>query len=160
MSFRCWDFVTFIKRYMHCVKGRTHDRTGFRRVPVLHFIYMTVFEDAHHDPVLVIEVNLDGAAGPFWAQLEVVIGPQLRDRIRCCKRPRDVSAAMFDRIAAKDARLHHCRRNKARHSYCRGHGRLCRFLVCHAGPTARARPEGFQPMPADPRDDAFRPWTP
>jgi hypothetical protein len=76
-----------------------------RAVSVLHFISMTVFEDAHHDPVLVIEVNFDGAAGPFWAQLEVAIGPRLRDIIRCCKRPRDVSADMFDRIVAKDARL-------------------------------------------------------
>lgn len=74
-------------------------------VPTLHFISMTVFEDAHHDPVLVIEANFDGPSGPFWASLEAAIGPWLRDMVRCCKRPRDGTAAMFDAIVADRARL-------------------------------------------------------
>lgn len=76
-----------------------------RAVPALHFISMTVFEDAHHDPMLVTEVNFDGPPGPFWASLEAAIGPRLRDMVRCCKRPRDGTAAMFDAIVPDGARL-------------------------------------------------------
>ncbi len=74
-------------------------------VPTLHFISMTVFGDAHHDPILVIEANFDGPPGPFWARLEAAIGPRLRDMLRCCKPPRDKTRGMFDGIVAAGARL-------------------------------------------------------
>lgn len=60
-----------------------------QRIPVLHFLSMTVFPGRHHDPVLVIEANVDGPADHIWFALEAVIGPQLRDLLRCCKPPRD-----------------------------------------------------------------------
>src|SRR3712207_3093518 len=42
-------------------------------VPTLHFMSLTIFEDAHYDPLLVLEANFDGPPGPFWAQLEAAV---------------------------------------------------------------------------------------
>lgn len=75
-----------------------------RQVPALHFMSMTVFEDAHYDPIFVVEVNFDGAPGPFWAQLEAAIGPDLRGMLRCCKTPRDRAGALFQAVTAADSR--------------------------------------------------------
>lgn len=69
-----------------------------RAVPTLHFISVTVFQDAHYDPMLAIELNFDGPPGPFWASLEAAIGPRLRDMVLCCKPPRDRTAAMFEAL--------------------------------------------------------------
>lgn len=70
------------------------------KMPSLHFMSMTVFEDAHYDPIFVVEVNFDGAPGPFWAQLEGAIGPELRGMLRCCEAPRDAAAALFQAVVA------------------------------------------------------------
>jgi hypothetical protein len=75
-----------------------------RQVPALHFMSMTVFEDAHYDPIFVIEVNFDGAPGPFWAQLEAAIGPDLRGMLRCCKPPQDSSGPLFAAVTAGGSR--------------------------------------------------------
>ena len=68
--------------------------------PALHFMSITVFEDAHYDPIFVIEVNFDGAPGPFWAQLDEAIGPELRGMLRCCEPPRDPTAPLFEAVVA------------------------------------------------------------
>ncbi|MBD0270714.1 MAG: hypothetical protein ICV73_02185, partial [Acetobacteraceae bacterium] len=73
-----------------------------RAVPTLHFISVTVFQDAHYDPMLVIEVNFDGPAGPFWASLEAAIGPRLRRMALCCKPPRNRTAAMFEALKGNE----------------------------------------------------------
>jgi len=73
-------------------------------VPALHFMAITVFEDAAHDPILMLEANCDGTAGPFFAQLEAAIGDPLRDLLRCCKAPRDRSGALFASIVAEGSR--------------------------------------------------------
>ena len=73
-------------------------------VPLLHFMSMMVFEDDQYDPLFVLEANFDGAPGPFWAQLEAVIGPELRAMLRCCKQPRDASGALFAAITAPGSR--------------------------------------------------------
>ena len=73
-------------------------------VPALHFMSMTIFRDAHYDPIFVLEANFDGPPGPFWAQLEAAIGPQLRNMLRCCERPSGRTGAMFDAITAPGSR--------------------------------------------------------
>jgi hypothetical protein len=77
-------------------------------VPALHFMSLSVFPGFDYDPLFVIEANFDGAAGPFWAQLEAAIGPDLRAMLRCCKRPLDNDGPLFD--------VDHRRRMPARRS--------------------------------------------
>lgn len=73
-------------------------------VPLLHFMSMSVFEDEHFDPILVIEVNFDGPPGPFWAQLEATIGADLRKMLTYCERPAGRASPMFDAIVAPGSR--------------------------------------------------------
>jgi hypothetical protein len=63
-------------------------------VPTLHFLSLSVFKDHQYDPILVLEANFDGAPGPFWAQLEAVLGVELREMLRLC-RARGRSEALF-----------------------------------------------------------------
>jgi hypothetical protein len=74
------------------------------RLPGLHFMSVTVFSDAHYDPILAIEVNFDDRAQPFWAQLEAGYGGVLQELIRCCKRPADSTGPLFDAAAAPGPR--------------------------------------------------------
>ncbi len=73
-------------------------------VPAVHFMSLSVFPGFDYDPLFVIEANFDGAPGPFWAQLEAAIGPDLRSFLRCCKRPLDHTGPLFDAVAAPDSR--------------------------------------------------------
>jgi hypothetical protein len=73
-------------------------------VPSLHFISMSVFLDAHYDPIFVIEANFDGAPGPFWAQLEATLGSYLRPMLRCCKRPSNEDGPLYDAVTKVDSR--------------------------------------------------------
>jgi hypothetical protein len=68
---------------------------GMQAIRRLHFLAMTVFADDQYDPILVLEANFDPPAGPFWADLETAIGPQLRDMLRLCKPPRGRPGEMF-----------------------------------------------------------------
>src|SRR3974390_2256770 len=74
------------------------------RVPVLHFMSLSLFPGYDYDPLFVIEANFDGAAGPFWGQLEAAIGDDLRSFLRCCKRPVDGDGRLFDAVTAPDSR--------------------------------------------------------
>src|SRR4249920_1728726 len=67
-------------------------------VPALHFLSMSVFENAQFDPIFVIEANFDGPPGPFWAQMEAAFGIQLRPMLRCCKRPEDGDGPVYDAV--------------------------------------------------------------
>src|SRR2546422_4442662 len=73
-------------------------------VPSLHFMSMSVFQDAQYDPIFVIEVNFDGRPGPFWAQLEATLGSYLRDMPRCCKRPADDAGPLYDAVTKAGSR--------------------------------------------------------
>ncbi len=73
-------------------------------VPSLHFMSLTVFTDPQYDPILVMECNFDGAAGPFFAQLEDAYGPRLRDMLRCCKVPPAPIADRFNDVVAAGSR--------------------------------------------------------
>ena len=73
-------------------------------VPALHFMALTIFQDDQYDPILVLEANFDGAAGPFWAQLESAIGERLRDLLRCAKPPRDDDLALFEAVTRDGSR--------------------------------------------------------
>ncbi len=74
-------------------------------VPVLHFMSLSVFPGYDYDPLFVIEANFDGAPGPFWAQLEAAIGPDLRAFLRCCKKPLDDTGPLFEAVTRKGAVL-------------------------------------------------------
>jgi len=80
-------------------------RAVLRAVTSLHFVSMTVFADQRYDPTFVLEANFDGPAGPFWADLEAAIGPDLHAIIRCCKCPRGLVGKKFDAVTAAGARL-------------------------------------------------------
>jgi hypothetical protein len=67
-------------------------------VPMLHFMSITVFPDDQYDPLLVLEVNFDGAPADFWQSLSAAIGAELRSMLRLCKCPRDGSAALFKAV--------------------------------------------------------------
>jgi hypothetical protein len=73
-------------------------------VPALHFMSMIVFEDNQYDPILMIEANFDGPAGPFWAQLEAAIEPELRPMLRCCKPPTDEMRELYDAVTDENSR--------------------------------------------------------
>ncbi len=73
-------------------------------VPAAHFMSFTAFPGFDYDPLFVIEANFDGAPGPFWAQLEAAIGPDLRAYLRCCKCPLDHTGPLFESITEADSR--------------------------------------------------------
>ena len=76
-----------------------------KAVPVLHFMSMTVSPDEAYDPIFCLEVCFDGPPGPFWAQLEAVIGPQLRDIFRCAKPLHNGAGDLFAAVTAEGSRV-------------------------------------------------------
>jgi hypothetical protein len=76
-----------------------------RGVPTLHFMSLSVFMGADYDPIFVIEANFDGTPGPFWAQMEAMLGNDyLRPLLRCCKRPADSDGRLYDAVTAVNSR--------------------------------------------------------
>lgn len=75
------------------------------RVPTVHFLSFSVFPGFDYDPLFVLEANFDGRPGPFWAQLEAAVGPDLRQILRCCKRPMDGEGRLFDAVVSDDSRF-------------------------------------------------------
>ncbi len=73
-------------------------------VPTLHFMSMSVFTAAEYDPIFILEANFDGPPGVFWGQLEAALGPDLREMLRCCKRPMDGDGPLYDAVTAPDSR--------------------------------------------------------
>jgi hypothetical protein len=74
------------------------------RVPGLHFMSMSVFPGAEYDPLFILEANFDGDPGPFWSQLEALIGDCLRKIICCCKRPLDEDGPLYDAVTRPDSK--------------------------------------------------------
>ena len=75
-----------------------------REIPSLHFMSMSVFPSRDFDPIFILEANFDGAPGAFWGQIEAAFGEQLRDMLRCCKKPLDRDGPLFDAVTAPDSR--------------------------------------------------------
>lgn len=73
------------------------------RVPALHFLSMSIFRDVRYDPVLTLEANFDGPAGPFWAQFEAALGDELREMVRCCKPPTDDTRGLYDAVTKRES---------------------------------------------------------
>ncbi len=73
-------------------------------VPSLHFMSMSVFPAAEYDPLFILEANFDGEPGPFWGQMEAVLGDDLRAILRCCKRPLDQDGALYDAVTERGSR--------------------------------------------------------
>ena len=93
-------------------KGNNPQVANFERliqqVPSLHFMSMSVFPATEYDPLFILEANFDGPPGPFWAQLEPVLGDDLRAILRCCKRPLTGNGALYDSVTRpKPARRSH-----------------------------------------------------
>ncbi len=70
------------------------------QLPTCHFLSICVVETDDYDALLVIEANYDGPSGPFWAHFQALVGEDLRETLRCCKRPLDRSAELYDLITA------------------------------------------------------------
>lgn len=73
-------------------------------VPTLHFMSMSVFPAAEYDPLFILEANFDGPPGPFWGQLEALLGQELREMLRCCKPPLDDCRVLYDTVTAPQSR--------------------------------------------------------
>lgn len=73
-------------------------------IPTLHFMSINVFKDPRYDPIFIIEVNCDGPAGPFWAHFEEIAGERLRVMVRCCKRPKNRHADLYDSVTAAESK--------------------------------------------------------
>ena len=73
-------------------------------VPSLHFMSMSVFPATEYDPLFILEANFDGLPGPFWGQMEAVLGNDLRAILRCCKRPLDKDGALYDAVTQEGSR--------------------------------------------------------
>ncbi|MDB5704147.1 MAG: hypothetical protein JWN66_1263 [Sphingomonas bacterium] len=73
-------------------------------VPSVHFLSLSVFPGEDYDPLFVLEANFDGPPGVFWGQLEAAIGGDLRAMIRCCKRPLNQDAPLYDAVTAAESR--------------------------------------------------------
>ena len=67
-------------------------------LPNLHFMSISLFEDVSYDPIFIVEVNIDGAAPPFWFRLETVAGQAIRQMLRCCKRPQGRRGRLYDGV--------------------------------------------------------------
>lgn len=75
-------------------------------VPGLHFASIMIFEDAHYDPLLTVEMNVDGDPGTFLPQIEIPqLQPFFREMIRCCKRPRGGAGDMYDAVVATGSKV-------------------------------------------------------
>lgn len=75
-----------------------------RHVPTLHFMSMSVFPSSDYDPIFILEANFDGRPGVFWAQLEALIGDDLRAMVRCCKQPRDSTGPLYAAVTDPNSR--------------------------------------------------------
>ncbi|MES2045059.1 MAG: hypothetical protein V4475_14390 [Pseudomonadota bacterium] len=73
-------------------------------VPSAHFISLNIFPGADYDPLFVLEANFDGPPGVFWGQMEAAAGEELRAMLRCCKRPLDQDAQLYDAVTAPGSR--------------------------------------------------------
>jgi hypothetical protein len=81
-------------------------------IPTLHFLSIVAFDaragvaDAYppERPLLVLEANFDGAAGPFWATLETPMGEHIRGLLRFCEPPSGPTEAMFAAVTRAGAR--------------------------------------------------------
>lgn len=79
-------------------EGEVNFARLIKGIPNLHFMSMSVFQDPAYDPIFIIEVNCDGAPGPFWAHLEELAGCELREMLRCCKKPLDHNGTLFEMV--------------------------------------------------------------
>ena len=80
--------------------------TAFMRAaPSLHYMSLSITKSHLLDPLLVIEVNYDLPAGRFWLELDAALGPQIREMLRCCKRPRGSDAKLYDAVTEEGTRL-------------------------------------------------------
>lgn len=75
-----------------------------RDIPTLHFMSMSVFTAAEYDPLFILEANFDGPVGVFWGQIEAAFGADLREMLRCCKRPLDEDGPLYDAVTVQDSR--------------------------------------------------------
>ncbi|MBB3695267.1 hypothetical protein [Sphingomonas sp. BK580] len=66
------------------------------QLPTLHFLSLSVFPAHDYDPVFIVEANFDGDENLFWRGIAALMDSRLCSMLRCCKRPIDGSAALYD----------------------------------------------------------------
>ena len=91
------DLIEAFKRRQEEAGAETYQRLK-DGVPSLHFLSMSVFPDAHYDPIFVIEANFDGSPDAFWGHVEATLADHLRPMLRCCKRPADNDGPAYDAV--------------------------------------------------------------
>ena len=75
-------------------------------IPALHFASVMVFEDDHYDPLLTVELNIDGDITTFFPQLETSgLQDYLRAMVRCCKRPTGRAGVLYDGVTAPGSKI-------------------------------------------------------
>ena len=79
---------------------RENFATLIRKIPTLHFMSISVFTAADYDPTFILEANMDGPPGVFWGQIEAAFGENLREMLRCCKKPLDRDGPLFAAVTA------------------------------------------------------------
>ena len=89
--------VEYANSGVETIQGRIH-----RLLPNLHFISFLIFKQPHYDPLLIVELNFDGEPGQFWPTIEDCIGAELRELLRCTKRPRDRLSSLYDNVVLSD----------------------------------------------------------
>src|SRR6266852_5569097 len=124
-------------------------------VPTLHFMSISMFSSANNDPLFVIEANFDGSPGVLWAQLEATLGPQLREMLRCCKKPLNKDGPLYLAVTAPGSRCPLAPYFEARalrpSAFHQGNRGLARDRILGEGELFRAiRIELAQPDPVKP----------
>lgn len=89
--------VEYATSGVETVQGRLH-----RMLPKLHFMSFLIFKESHYDPLLIMELNYDGEPGQLWPVLEDCIGTELRELLRCTKRPMDRLGSLYDEAVLCD----------------------------------------------------------
>ena len=64
-------------------------------LPTLHFMSLSVFDDPHWDPLLVIESNFDGDPDAYWQEVDRTLAVELRPILACTK---DAQLAEYETI--------------------------------------------------------------
>lgn len=73
-------------------------------IPTLHFMSMSVFTSSEYDPLFILEANFDSEPGVFWGQLDALYRDNLREMLRCCKKPLNEDGDLYDSVTAADSR--------------------------------------------------------
>ncbi|MEP1612650.1 MAG: hypothetical protein ABJL72_12110 [Roseobacter sp.] len=67
-------------------------------IPTLHFMSISIFRDPSYDPIFILEIHFDDAPDEFWDALDELVVEELRDMIRCCKKPLNKNRGLYSEV--------------------------------------------------------------